>query len=343
MIPLLADASFWMPEQASNHAAATDRLFYGLLILSTGLFFLVAGVMIAFVWKYRAREGREPEKTPAHSTALELTWTVIPTIVVVAIFYYGFRGYLDMVTSPHNIYEIQVTGYKWGWAFTYPNGYVDENLHVPARRPVRLVLSSQDVIHSVFIPAFRVKKDCVPGRYNKMWFEATREGEYPLYCAEYCGTKHSDMRARVFVEDPSTFRAWLDKAADWVSTMPPVDAGKKLWSARGCSQCHSIDGAPGIGPTFKNLYGKSHPLRDGSTVTVEENYVRQSILEPGSQIVAGFENVMPSYQGRLKDAEVTVIIEFLKSLSDTAPAPIEKLPPAEGAGDGTGDKKEDPR
>jgi len=294
------------------------------------MFLLIMTLLIVFVLRYRGRKGRDIEKAVCHSTALELTWSIIPTIVVFVMFYLGFRGYINMATSPPNAYEINVTAYKWGWAFMYPNGYVDQNLHVPKDRPVRLVLSSQDVIHSLFIPNFRIKRDCVPGRYNKMWFQATQEGEFPLYCAEYCGTKHSDMFAKVIVEDATRFASWLEKAGAWVENMPPVEAGAKLYSVRGCAQCHTLDGTVRIGPSFKNIFGHEQVLKDASRVAVDENYIRDSLLYPGNKIVAGFDNVMPTYKGRLKDIEITALVEYIKSLSEGYQPALQKdAPPHE--------------
>ena len=206
-----------------------------------------------------------------------------------------------------------VEGQKWNWSFTYPNGYVDANLHVPVDRPVQLVMSSADVIHSLYVPVFRIKQDVVPGRYSKVWFEATEPGEYDLFCAEYCGTSHSDMLALVVVHPPGEFEAWLEQASNFLETMSPVDAGRKLFQVRGCMQCHSMDGSAKTGPTLLGVFGRSENMANGTTLTVDENYIRESILEPNARVVAGFEPVMPTYQGRLKDAEIMAIIEYLKA------------------------------
>ena len=170
-------------------------------------------------------------------------------------------------------------------------------------------------LHSLYVPAFRIKMDVVPGRYSKAWFEATEPGEYQLFCAEYCGTGHSDMIAKVVVHPVGEFETWLESASNFLETMTPVDAGRKLYQIRGCQQCHSVDGSAKTGPSLFGIFGHSQPLTDGSSVVVDENYVRQSILDPASQVVAGYEPVMPTYQGRIKDEEITVIIEYLKSLS----------------------------
>jgi cytochrome c oxidase subunit 2 len=305
--------SFWMPPQVSTVAHGVDWLFHFILGISIFFFLLIVIVMVVFVLKYRRREGQEAQQSPSHNMALEITWTAIPLALVIVIFVVGFKGFLDMATPPANAYEVLVEGQKWNWNFTYPNGYVDENLHVPVTRPVRLVMSSGDVIHSLYVPAFRIKMDVVPGRYSKAWFEATEPGEYDLFCAEYCGTSHSDMLAHVIVHPVGEFETWLEKASNFLETMTPVDAGRKLFQVRGCTQCHTMDGSAKTGPTLLGVFGRTGTMADGSTVTVDENYIRQSILEPGVRVVAGFEPVMPTYQGRLKDAEIMAIIEYLKS------------------------------
>jgi cytochrome c oxidase subunit 2 len=307
------DGSFWMPPQVSTVAHNVDWLFNFILAISVFFFVLIVVVMVVFVLKYRRREGEGVQASPSHNLPLELTWTGIPVAIVIVIFFFGFKGYLDMATPPANAYQILVEGQKWKWSFTYPNGYVDENLHVPVDRPIELVMSSADVIHSLYVPVFRIKRDVVPGRYAKVWFEATEPGEYDLFCAEYCGTSHSDMLAHVVVHPPGEFEAWLEQASNFLETMSPVDAGRKLFQTRGCMQCHSLDGSAKTGPTLLNIFGHSVKLSDGTTVTADENYIRKSILEPAAQVVAGFEPVMPTFQGRLKDAEIMAIIEYLKA------------------------------
>ncbi|MCO6436285.1 MAG: cytochrome c oxidase subunit II [Phycisphaerae bacterium] len=333
MLGQSSESSFWLPVNASSYGGEVDWVFYFIYGVCVVMMVLIVVLAVLFIWRYRHRPGVEPSRL-SHNTPLELTWTIIPTIVVGFIFYFGFVGFLNMNTPPRNLYEINVTAFKWGWAFQYPNGHVDQNLHIPRDRPVRLILSSQDVIHSLYIPAFRIKKDAVPGRYNKMWFKATKEGEYHLFCAEYCGTKHSEMYAKVIVHDPTQFAAWLEEAANWAAKLPPAEAGQKLYSVRGCAQCHTVDGSGGIGPSFKNIFGESQKLRDGSSVLVDEDYIRNSLMNPGSQIVAGFENVMPTYKGRLKDVEITALIEYIKSLSEhyeAPPAAVEESAPEENA------------
>jgi len=312
-------ATFWMPTQSSTIAGEVDWLFNLILGISVFFFVLIVVVMLVFVVKYRRREGWEtaPEST-SHNTLLELTWTGIPIAIVVVIFFFGFKSYLNISTPPANAYQIQVSGQKWNWSFTYPNGYVDQNLHVPADRPVELLMTSVDVIHSFYVPAFRVKMDVVPGRYTKAWFEATMPGEFNIFCAEYCGTGHSDMSAMVIVHPSGEFGPWLEKASNFLLTMTPEEGGRKLYEIRGCAQCHSVDGGPRTGPTFFKLFGKDEKLNDGSTINVDENYIRESLLEPNAKVVAGFEAVMPTYQGRLKDDEIGALIAYIKSLDGKA-------------------------
>lgn len=311
---LQGGAGFFLPEQASKTAAPVDSLFWLITGISAFFFLLITALLVYFVVRYRHREGHREERTATHHQALEITWTVIPLLIVIWIFWEGFTGYLNLATPPQNAYEIQVTGQKWNWLFTYPTGVVDGTLHVPVDTDVRLVMSSQDVLHSFYVPAFRVKQDVVPGRYSQLWFHADRPGEYDIFCTEYCGTNHSTMLSKVVVHETGGFERWLEEAGNFLATLPPAEAGERLYLQRGCKQCHSVDGKSGIGPTLKGLYGRTAALRDGGSVTADENYIRTSILEPQSQVVAGYEPVMPTYQGRLKDAEISAIIEYLKTL-----------------------------
>jgi cytochrome c oxidase subunit 2 len=303
--------TFLLPAEKSTLAPGIDALFYFCYWISIFFFLLILALLVGFLVKYRRRPGHEAQETIHHSTPLELVWSVIPLILMIAIFVMGFRGFLDLHTPPDNCYEIQANGQKWSWTFTYPNGYSDSELHAPVDVPVRLTLSSQDVIHSLYVPDFRIKRDVVPGRYTIAWFQATESGESPLYCAEYCGTGHSEMNTKVVIHEPG--EKWLEKASDFIKTMPPEEAGKLVYQKRGCAQCHSIDGSPGIAPTFKGLFGKQEHLQSG-TRTVDENYVRESILQPTAEVVVGFDPVMPTFQGRIKDPEIEVLITYLKTL-----------------------------
>ncbi len=333
--------TFWMPPAGSTTAGEVDLLFNLILWISVIFFGLIVGVMMLFVIRYRRRAGHKAQKTASHSTALELTWSIIPLILVIVIFYVGVTGFVSMATPPDDAYKIAVEGQKWSWMFTYPNGHVDSDLHVPVDTDVQLVMTSLDVIHSFYIPAFRLKKDVVPGRYNKMWFRATEAGEHTIFCAEYCGTGHSDMLAQCVIHPPGEFELWLANAdplkkltdeqyAEYLADpeafivanpeiqglATPVDMGRKLYTKKGCAQCHSVDGAAATGPTFKDVFGQQRQLTDGSTVTVDENYIRESILDPYTKVAAGYQAVMPTYQGRLKEREITALITYIESLTD---------------------------
>lgn len=333
-----ADRTIWMPMQASTKAAGVDWLFYFITYIALAFFVLIVVLMVYFCWKYRRRPGNVPSQI-THNTPLELAWSILPSILLVFMFWYGFVGYLDARTPPASALEIKVNAQQWAWEFVYPGGVTSDELHLPVNTPVQFVMNSADVLHSFFVPAFRVKMDLVPGRYTKLWVEPNRVGEYLLLCAEYCGTKHSDMRAKVVVHEPGGFEKWRENA-DPISQMDeaqykafnadpqkfidqnpqfsglkvPRLMGEKLYASKGCKQCHSVDGVVGQGPSWKGIWGAQHKMRDGSIVTVDENYVRESILNPGAKIVEGFSNIMTPYQGRIKDREIDMLIEYMKTL-----------------------------
>jgi cytochrome c oxidase subunit 2 len=313
-VPSSERSGLTIPDRAADIAYEVDWTFNFILAVSVFFTVLITGLMVYFIIRYRHGKVKGPTKTPTHSLPLELTWTLIPTALVFVMFYTGFQGFMNMNLDSENAYEIAVQGQKWSWSFTYPNGYVDKDLHLPVDRNIRLVIGSSDVIHSVYIPAFRVKKDAVPGRYTKLWFTPTKPGEYNLYCAEYCGTSHSDMLAKVIVHEPGGFEKWLREASDFISKMPPAEAGERVFETRGCTQCHSVDGSAGIGPTLLAKFGKQEQLASGETIVADENYLRESILRPQAKIVAGYDAVMPTYEGRLDEDEVRVLIEYIKSL-----------------------------
>ncbi len=309
------DGTFWLPPQASTQAPQTDLAFYFIYWVSVFFFILIVFLMTVFVFRYRRRvEGEGPRVNVTHNTPLELVWTTIPLILVVVMFYMGFRGFMDLMNPPADAMDVYVLGQKWNWNFTYPNGHQDTELHVPVDTNVRLILESQDVIHSFYVPAFRIKRDAVPGRYNKIWFKATKPGEYLALCAEYCGTQHSDMLARVVVHEPGMFEKWLADASDPFKTRSYAEVGQLVVTKR-CGGCHSIDGSANVGPTFKDLFGSEVKHTDGATVLVDEEYVRKSIINPQAEIVAGYDPVMPTFKGQLKDREITAIIEYLKQLA----------------------------
>ena len=308
--------TLWLPPEASSAASYTDDVFYFIYWVSLFFFVLINALMVYFVIRYRRRTADQRAVSGAtHNMRLEIVWSAIPLALVVAMFYMGFRGYMDLVNPPSEALEIHVLAQKWSWNFTYPNGHDDSELHVPVDHNIRLTLTSNDVIHSLSIPAFRVRCDAVPGRYTHLWFRPTRIGEYLALCSEYCGTTHSDMIARVYVQDPAEYAKWLADVSDPFREHSFADVGRML-VARRCSSCHSIDGRANVGPTFKSLFGREVKLADGTTVTADENYIRESLIYPGRQIVAGYSPVMPTFRGQLKDREITAIIEYFKELAE---------------------------
>jgi len=322
---LLADAlpkspqssTFWLPKAGSLSAGQFDWLYDFLTILSIVSVVGIAAAIVYLVVKYRAgsRAANEiADKTPDHNTTLELTWSIIPLFIVMAIFVWGFKGYLDLRTPPKDALEVNVTGQKWNWSFTYSNGMSDNALHVPVNTPVRLVLTSVDVIHSLYIPAFRIKMDAVPGRYTEMWFQSTEAGEYPIFCAEYCGAGHSRMLSRVVVHEPGGYENWLSEQQKKMSSMPLPELGAQLYQKQGCKTCHSIDGSRLVGPSWKGLFGRKETMSDGTVIAVDANYIRESITEPQKRIVSSFAPAMPTYQGKLTDRELTALIEYIKTL-----------------------------
>jgi len=310
----------WFPPQNSTIAKDVDWLFFYIYWLCVIFFFIIIGMAGYFVMKYRHRGPNTPkaDHTFTHSNALELIWSVIPCAFLVPMFYWGFTGYMDLRTPPAGAYEIRVTAMKWQWLFTYPNGVVLGKLVVPQGQAVKLTMTSEDVLHSLFIPVFRVKQDVVPGRYTNLWFNATQPGEFHLFCTEYCGTKHSDMITTVHVVKPEEFLQVLEDADKPATGQSVADWGKGQFAKFGCGQCHSIDGKAGIGPTLKigadTGFGSTRKLADGKDQVMDENYVKESILMPLAKVRAGFAPEMPPYQGRAKDKHIDAIIEYMKTL-----------------------------
>lgn len=304
----------FLPSSVNSAADDANMMFYAVLGLSFFFFFAIAGALVYFVVRYRHRPGHKAQPSAAHNDALEITWTVIPTIICVFLFVYGWRSYVRIVTPPAHAVEIQVTAWKWGWQFQHnSNGVKDDNLHVPVNTPVRLVMTAQDVLHSFYIPVMRVKQDLVPRRYTYSWFQATKPGTYRMYCTEYCGMGHSQMSKVVVVHEPGKYEQYLADKAAIQQNLPPVEVGKSLYTAKGCNACHSVDGAKALGPTWAGAFGKPVPLASGASVTMDENYIRESIVDPAAKVHAGFPPAMPPF-GNLTDKELNGLIEYIKSL-----------------------------
>jgi len=313
-----ADGGFLLPPEASTLAPEVDWVFNFILWVGVAFFVVLMGAMVWFAVRYRDRgDGRRTNASKGNHM-LELAWAGLPAILLVAFFITGFKTYLNQAVPPANAMEIRVTGQKWSWSFSYPeSGVTAEVLRAPAGTAVRLVMSSTDVIHSFYVPDFRIKKDVLPNRYTVAWFEAPEAGEHQIFCTEYCGNGHSRMLNTVEVMEPRAFHEWerSQKNLD-PSSMTSAERGAQLSKAKACSSCHTTDGTRLVGPSFKGLYGKEEAMADGSTVKVDDNYIRESLMTPGAKIVAGFGPQMPPYQGQLSDEQVNDLIDFLKSLAE---------------------------
>ncbi|MGQ0793633.1 MAG: cytochrome c oxidase subunit II [Deltaproteobacteria bacterium] len=309
----------WLPVQASEFAGRIDSVIWFVTIISLISFVLVTFGLVYFAIKYRRRS--ENDETPAitGSHFLETLWTVIPSILVMIVFVYGLVIFQEMRVPPKEATDVSVIAKQWLWQFQYDNGRTTINeLYVQQNRPVRMVMRTEDVLHSFYVPAFRVKQDLVGGMYTQLWFTPTKVGIYDMYCAEYCGTGHSTMLAKVVVMSPEAFERW-DKGEEavegqLVADVPPEQLGEKLYTNRGCNACHSIDGSVGVGPSLKGLFGKTETMVDDEQMAVDENYLNQSILEPQAKMVKGFAPVMPSFKGILSDKEVAGLIAYIKTL-----------------------------
>lgn len=302
-----------LPEQASTHAPQVDLLYFFLLGVATFFTAMIAFLIVFFAIKYR--KGARVDRTTSghHAWAVEITWMVVPLVLSGVIFVWGAQLYFDASRPPAGALEVQVVGKQWMWKFQHPEGKREINeLHVPLGQPVRLKMISEDVIHSMFVPAFRVKHDVLPGTYHETWFEANREGEYHLFCAEYCGTEHSRMKGRVIVMEPSDYQAWLSGGTPGET---PLEAGRRLFEEMRCSTCHRGGSPTSRCPPLEGVYGNPVKLDDGRTVIADEAYLRESILRPAAKVVAGFRPIMPPFEGQLGEEGLMQVIAYIKSLA----------------------------
>ena len=352
--PGTTPANFWMPEGASVQAPGVDFAFEVINWINYVFFAGITLALIYLVIRYRQKgKNIEFSEGPEHNTPLELTWTIVPTLILVGIFFMGFAGYLDLRTSPKNTYDIKVTAQQWAWEFEYPNGAKSTSeLVVPQGRPVRLIMRSKDVLHSLFIPDFRVKQDLVPGRYTYMWFQSDAANDptddtdfHWLFCTEYCGDSHWNMNVHVRVFPQEDFDKWTKEQARWLDVIPEQDlyfmAGPKLYAR--CATCHTLDGSNGTGPSWgprdglpslwerivsgkgkvsggsKFIPGKTtlaEYIGDGKLYLTPEDYMRDSIYNPGALLVSGYGNQMPTFQGQLNDRAIDALIGMTKNLDE---------------------------
>src|SRR5437588_4106025 len=298
------------PERASTAAGNVDALFIFLLIVSGLMTLLIFVLVVFFAARYRFRPGVLAEQIEG-SLPLELTWSIIPLFVFGVIFFWGAVVFFKERTPPAAATEGYVVAKQWMWKLEHAEGQREINeLHVPVGRDVKLIMTSQDVIHSFFIPAFRMKQDVLPGRYTVAWFRATKSGTYHLFCAEYCGTQHSGMIGSIVVQEPAQYEAWMNGG----STGPLSASGEKIFAELGCVTCHRND-SQGRGPNLQGVFGKPVLLEGGRSAMADENYIRESILDPGAKIVSGYKPVMPTFQGLVSEEQLNALVAYVKSLS----------------------------
>jgi cytochrome c oxidase subunit 2 len=299
------------PKQASTLAGPVDALYFFLIAVTAFFSVIIAAGVIGFAIRFRRRHPDEIGHPIHGSLILELTWTLIPLAIAMVIFVWGAGLYFKIAYPPADATEVYVVGKRWMWKVQHVGGQREINeLHVPVGQAVKLIIGSEDVIHSFYIPDFRVKMDAVPGRSTMMWFEATTAGEYHLFCAEYCGMSHSRMIGKIVVMEPPDFQTWL---AGGKPTGSMADEGAKLFTSLGCSTCHLSNGQ-GRGPKMTDVFGSKVALADGSSVTADENYIRESIMTPTAKIVAGYAPLMPTFQGQVSEEQLTQLLAYIKSL-----------------------------
>lgn len=300
------------PEQASSVAKQVDALHFFITGVTLLFSVLIFSTVFFFAVKYRRRSEDEHPKPILGSLPLEILWTGIPVGITMVMFFWGAQLFLYIRRPPSDATQIFVVGKQWMWKIQHPEGQREINtLHLPVGRPTKLLMTSEDVIHNFFIPAFRVKMDVVPGRYTEMWFTPTKTGEYHLFCAQYCGTKHSAMIGKVIVMEPAAYEVWLTGAPAGES---PEQAGARLFTQFNCHTCHE-QGPTQRGPSLHEILGKAVKMKTGQTVVVDEDYLRESILQPNAKVVAGYEEVMPTFQGQLSEEQVLQLVAYIKSLT----------------------------
>ncbi|MCC6989441.1 MAG: cytochrome c oxidase subunit II [Acidobacteria bacterium] len=317
------------PEAASSFASEVDALY--LFIVAVSAFFTVAvsAAVVFFAFRYRRKH---PEEIGAHiegSLPLELLWSIIPTIISMVMFAWGAKLFYEIRRPPAEAMQIYAVGKQWMWKFQHTGGQREINeLHVPVGRPIKVLVTSEDVLHDLYFPSFRTKIDAIPGRYQPLWFEATKPGRYHIFCAEYCGTKHSGMIGTVIVMEPQQYQDWL---AGGGSEGTMAERGAKLFNDLACNTCH-LDSGQGRGPSLKDIVGKPVELAGGQPAIVDEGYLRESILNSQAKIVKGFTPLMPTFQGLVSEEGLAALIEHIKSLSPqaaaSAPAPVPAAAPS---------------
>jgi cytochrome c oxidase subunit 2 len=301
----------FLPEQASTMASKVDALFFFLVGVTVFFATLIFTLVVVFAVKYRRRSEAERPAAIHGSLILETLWSVIPLAIALAIFAWGATLYFTMSRPPRSSLEIFVVAKQWMWKFQHPGGQREVNeLHVPVGRPIKVTMTSEDVIHSFFVPAFRVKMDVLPGKYTTAWFEPTKPGQYHLFCAEYCGTSHSQMGGWVTVMEPAEYEQWLAGGKPGESL---VAAGERLFQRLGCQACHLKEGS-GRAPSLVGIYGKSVELSTGQRISADDGYIRESVLNPQAKLVAGYPPIMPTFKGLVSEEQIQQLLAYIKSL-----------------------------
>src|SRR5437660_10140935 len=327
----------FIPESASTVSSEVDALYFYISGVTVFFALLIAGIITFFVIRYRRRNPFEIPRPHEGLHKLETLWSVIPLIIAMTFFVWGAKVYFQMYRPAQNAIEVYVVGKQWMWKFQHATGQREINeLHVPVGRKIKLIMATEDVIHDVFVPAFRIKADVVPGRYTTEWFEATKPGRYHLFCAEYCGMNHSGMGGWVVVMEPAEFDNWLSGNAN---SMSPAAAGQQMFESLGCVSCHGANGEGGRGPALLGVFGSQVVLNNGQTANADEGYIRESILNPQAKIVTGFGPIMPSFQGQVSEEQLLQLVAYVKSLSTpktetptAKPPPVGAKPSAAAAG-----------
>lgn len=319
-------------DPASTLAHRVDALFFSWVGISLFFSVLIATLILVFFMKYRRRPWRmKGSEADVKTLPVEIAWSVIPLLITLVMFAWGASVFFDQSKPPADAVDFYGVGKQWMWKFQHPEGVREVNdLHIPIGQPIKITLTSEDVIHSLFIPAFRVKADALPGRYTTVWFEATKPGAYHLFCTEYCGAEHSRMIGTVYALTPEDYETWL---ATGEIGAPMQVSGGELFSQLACNTCHRMgeETAPGMlprGPSLEGIFGAEVALASGRSVTVDENYIRQSILDPQSQVVAGWQPIMPTFKGQVSEEQLNALVQYVKSLTTATAADG-------GDGDGT--------
>lgn len=318
----------FIPESASTLSDDVDAVYFYISGVTVFFVTLISLVIIFFVIRYRRRNPFEIPRPVEGSTTLETLWSVIPLVIAMTIFVWGAKVYFAQYRPPQHAMEIYVVGKQWMWKFQHTTGQREINeLHVPVGRKVKLIMTTEDVIHDLFFPAFRNKMDVVPGKYTVQWFEATKPGRYHFFCAEYCGMNHSGMRGYIEVMEAADFDNWLSGNANAAS---PAAVGHSLYETLGCASCHGANAEGGRGPTLLGVFGSDRVLNNNQTARADEGYLRESIINPQAKIVTGFGQIMPSFQGQVTEEQLLSLVAYIKSLSTTLPERPTAKPPATG-------------